>query len=294
MKEFIGEDEDLLLPEEVESDPESESEPEPDPEPDAENEPGEELDEGEDEDEDDEEEDEESVPVEDSTPAPVWVKRLRKNYRELLKHNRQLEAQVNVTKEAEQKPLPLGKKPTLDEHDYDTDKYEEELDKWYVQKQKVDERERSERAEAEKANQKWQTTLTAYNTAKASLEVNDFEEAEEVAASLLSITQQGIILKGSKKPELVIYELGRNVKKARLLAAIEDPIEFAFAISDLEKDLKSTKRKSSPAPEKTVRGNAAVSGTVNSQLERLRAEAEKTGNYTKVAAYKAQLKAKGK
>ena len=93
---------------------------------------------------------------------------------------------------------------------------------------------------------------------------------------------------------MVIYALGKNVKKAQALAAIEDPIEFAFAISDLEKDLKVTKRKTAPAPEKTVRGNAAVSGTVNSQLERLRAEAEKTGNYTKVAAYKAQLRAKGK
>ena len=58
--------------------------------------------------------------------------------------------------------------------------------------------------------------------------------------------------------------------------------------------MKVTNRKAAPPPEKTVRGNGAVSGTVDSQLERLRAEAEKTGNYTKVNAYKMQLRNKGK
>ena len=206
MTEFLNEDEDLLLPEEIEETEEVEEteeteEVEADPSPDAENEAGEEevSEEGE-EDEIIVSIGEEPVAVEDSAPAPVWVKKLRKDHKELLKENRELKAQVNAAKGVEQKPLPLGKKPTLEDCEDDIELFEQELDKWYVQKQKVSEQEQSEQDEAKKANQKWQATLTAYTTAKAKLEVRDFEEAEEVAASLLSVTQQGIILKGAKNP----------------------------------------------------------------------------------------------
>jgi hypothetical protein len=54
--------------------------------------------------------------------------------------------------------------------------------------------------------------------------------------------------------------------------------------------LKVTSRKPSAAPEQIVSGNAPKSGTVDNTLERLRAEAERTGDLTKVMAYKRQQK----
>lgn len=231
---------------------------------------------------------------EDNAPAPVWVKELRKNHRELQKRNRELEEQVKAVAGAEQKPVTLGTKPTLESCDYDAEKFERDLEAWHNQKLEADAQERSRKAQAEESNKAWQETLNGYGKAKTELKVKDFEDAEDIVKDTLSVTQQGIILQGSKNAALLVYALGKNPKKAKELASIKDPVKFAFAVANLENQLKVTNRKAAPAPEKTVRGNAAVSGTVDSQLERLRAEAEKTGNYTKVHAYKAQQRAKGK
>ena len=51
-------------------------------------------------------------------------------------------------------------------------------------------------------------------------------------------------------------------------------------------------RGKAPPPEKRISGGVpGVSGALDDTLERLRAEAEKTGNYSKVMAYKRQMKA---
>ena len=86
----------------------------------------------------------------------------------------------------------------------------------------------------------------------------------------------------------MIYALGKNPTKAKELSAINDPVKFAFAVAKLETQLKVTNRKAAPPPESTVRGTGRVSGAVDSTLERLRADAEKTGDYSKVMQYKRQ------
>jgi len=51
--------------------------------------------------------------------------------------------------------------------------------------------------------------------------------------------------------------------------------------------MKVTSKKAPRPPEKTLNGgNGSLSGTVDSQLASLRAEAEKTGDYTKINKYK--------
>jgi len=223
---------------------------------------------------------------EEHAQAPEWVRELRKNYRELQRENRELKEKVTAPG-AETKPAQLGKKPTLEEHDYDADKFEEALANWYEQKRKVDEQQTKAEAEAKAAQDAWNAKLTAYGKAKTELKVKDFDDAEAVAQENFSATQQGIILQGAENPALVIYALGKNPKKAKELASITDPVKYAFAVAKLETQLKVTQRKA-PPPEKTLSGTGRVSGTVDSTLERLRAEAEKTGDYTKVTQYKLQ------
>ena len=63
-------------------------------------------------------------------------------------------------------------------------------------------------------------------------------------------------------------------------------MKFAFAVAKLETQLKVTQRKAATAPERTVQGTGNKSGTVDSTLERLRAEAAKSGDFTKVLQYK--------
>jgi len=275
-----NEDEDVVIEEEVET---SEA-------------PSDELD---DETEDTESDDvivsigEEAPPPEEQTQAPEWVRELRKTNRELQRQNRELQGKLQTTT-TETKPVILGKKPSLEDYDYDSEKYEDALTNWFDSKRRADEINARQEAEVMTQQKDWQAKLDGYSKAKAELKVKDFEDAEAVAQELFSVTQQGVMLQGADNPALVVYALGKNPKKAKELSEIKDPVKFAFAVAKLEKELKVTNRKAAPPPERIVSGTGRTSGAVDSTLERLRAEAEKTGNMTKVIQYKAQKRAASK
>ena len=237
---------------------------------------------------------EEAPPPEEQTHAPEWVRELRKTNRELQRQNRELQGKLQSTAQTETKPVVLGKKPSLEEYDYDADKFEVALADWFDRKRQADEAQAKQEAEVMNQQKAWQAKLDGYGKAKAELRVKDFEDAEAVAQELFNITQQGVVLQGADNPALVIYALGKNPKKAKELSDIKDPVKFAFAVAKLEKELKVTNRKAAPPPERIVSGTGRVSGAVDSTLERLRAEAEKTGNMTKVIQYKAQRRSASK
>jgi hypothetical protein len=226
--------------------------------------------------------------------APEWVKELRRQSREDKRRIRELERLVQGGQPAaETKPAP-GPKPTLESADYDTERYERDLAQWY-EKKRQHEADLAAREAAEKAQaEQWQGKLNGYTEKRSSLKVRDFEDAEALVADTLSVTQQGMILAGADNPALLVYALGKNPKRAQELASIQDPVVFAWKAAKLEAELKVSNRKPTTQPERTVTGTAPKSGTVDSNLDRLRAEAERTGDYSKVVAYRKQLKQKGK
>ena len=231
---------------------------------------------------------EEAPPQDEPVAAPDWVRELRKQNREKEKRIRELEAKLNTTA-TETKPVVLSKKPKLEDFDYDAEVFESALDKWFDQKRKVEDQAKVQEAEVMTQQKAWQGKLDNYSKAKAELKVKDYDDAEMVAQELFNVTQQGVMLQGADNPALVIYALGKNPIKAKELSLITDPVKFAFAVAKLEKDLKVTNRKAIPAPEKVITSNGGkTSGGLDSTLERLRADAEKTGNYTKVVQYKKQ------
>ena len=236
---------------------------------------------------------EEAPPPEEQTQAPEWVRELRKTNRELQRQNRELQGKLQTTT-TENKPVVLGKKPSLEDHDYDAEKYEEALTTWFDSKRRADEINARQQADVMTQQKDWQAKLDGYSKAKAELKVKDFEDAEAIAQELFNVTQQGVMLQGADNPALVVYALGKNPKKAKELSEIKDPVKFAFAVAKLEKDLKVTNRKAAPPPERVVSGTGRVSGAVDSTLERLRDEAARTGNMTKVIQYRAQKRAASK
>ena len=228
-------------------------------------------------------------PEEEEKQAPEWVKNLRKSYRELQREKRELEEKLKmVMPAAENNPVVLGKKPTLEACDYDSDKFENELSGWFERKRQADESEAKQRTRQQSEQDAWQKKLEGYNQSKTGLKVSDFTEAEETVLENLSVTQQGIILQGAQNPAVMVYALGKNPKKAKELAEIKDPVAFAFAVAKLETQLSVT-RKQLPPPEKRIVSNGNP-GTSSVQLDRLRDEAARTGDFTKVLAFKRQLK----
>lgn len=235
---------------------------------------------------------EESLPS--SEPAPEWVKKLRKEHVELRRRNRELEEQIQAGKAwgAEPNPAPLPKKPVIEDFDYDTEAFATAFEQWTEQKRQHEAAQQAKRAEQEAQERAWQEKLAGYQSAKAALKVRDYEDAEAVAQTTLSVVQQGIIVQGADNPALVMYALGKNETRAKALAAITDPVKFAFAVAKLEKDMKVTsKAKTPPPPERTVSGHGRVaSGGTDTTLEKLREEAARTGDMTKVIEYKRKLR----
>ena len=217
--------------------------------------------------------------------APEWVRDLRRKNREDQRRIRELEDKL--TKLSAPKTEPLGEKPTLEGCEYDPDVFERQLVGWHERKRKIESADAEAAAAQRKASEDWQKTLDRYGQQRTSLKVADFDEVESTTADILDVIQQGIVISGAENPAIVIYALGKNEKKAKELAAITDPVKFAFAVAKLEAQLKISRKKPSTEPEKRVaQGSAPVSGAVDSTLERLRADAAKTGDFSRVVAYK--------
>ena len=228
------------------------------------------------------------IPDTTSRRAAPWVRELRKSNREQGRKIRELEAMlVTPTKD---KKIWIGKEPKLEELDYDIEAYKNAVTAWVTKnhesKIQDDELERLKKEE----DDKWALVKQAYNKSVAELKVEDFDDAEYLVAKDFNDMQQGVLLRGPKNPALVVYAIGKNPKIAKELMSLKTPVAFSFAIADLEMQLKITNKRSMPEPERIVHGSARLSGVVDPTLERLREEAARTGNLTKVIQYKRNKK----
>jgi len=216
--------------------------------------------------------------------APQWVRDLRARNRELNEEVRRLKeaTAAPVTQQATQ----LRAKPTLADHDYDDDAFAADLEKWFGEKREHDTFAEESRRREEARTQQWNAKMAKFEEGKKALGAADIDEAEAVIVNTFDQMQMGIVVEGAKNPALVFYALGKNPARAAELAKIESPIEFARAIFELEGGLKVNNRKA-PAPEKLVRGGKG-GGAADNTLERLREEAARTGDYSKVIAFKAR------
>ena len=227
----------------------------------------------------------------DGKPAPAWVKELRRENKEKSRRLRELEQQLQQKSQPEAPTLP--QKPTLESCDYDAERFEAQLETWHEKKRQVDELNRKAEAEKAEAAREWQAKLDNYAAQKAKLKIADFDDAEATVKSVLSPLQQSVIVSGAENAALIVAAIGKNESKAKELAAIKDPVKFAFAVAKLETQLKVTPKTTTPPPERVVRGNVpGAAAAVDSTLERLREEAARTGDFSKVMKYRQQLRQK--
>jgi hypothetical protein len=242
--------------------------------------------------------DEEEDPLSDKA-APGWVKKLRKDNSAVRKENKELRKKIDRYEAAQKSKVveKLGAKPTLESCNYDESVFESEFTAWQERKRKHDEIVHQEN-EAKKSQEKnWNDSLASYGQKKAeiSAKVSGYEDSEAAVSSVLNETQLGIIVHAAENSALMVHALGKNQKELERLANIKDPVKFAFAVSKIEGKINmSPKRKrAATSPEKKVSGQAGGgTGSVDKELDRLRTEAERTGNYTSVMAFKRKHKMK--
>ena len=235
----------------------------------------------------------ESPPQEDDNKAPEWVKDLRKAQSALKKENRELNERLASY---EKKPdITLGAKPVVSDFEYNheteksaEDQYADALDGWYVKKEQVGKQDEEVKATEKLQQAAWESTLGAYEEKKAEIKAKapDYDEAEALVKESLPIVYQGAILDGAKNPALLILALGKNPAKLKELSLIKNPSKFIFAVAEMETQVKTSTRKIATNPEKKVVGSGSGANATDSNLAKLEAEAEKSGDRTKVLNYK--------
>lgn len=234
----------------------------------------------------------EPAPADDGEQgAPSWVKDLRKANRQKDRELREKDAEIARLRGAgqQQQAVVLGEKP--DPRDFETwtdegaDKFSAAVEAWHDRKRAVEQQERQRQDADAKARSDWQKRLDAFSAGKTALKVKDYDDAEATVQEHFNTVQQGVILDGAENAALLVYALGKNPAKAKELAGITNPVRFAFAVAKLEAQLKVTERKAAPIPERVIRGGVPVTAGADAQLTKLRAEADRTGDRSKVSAY---------
>jgi hypothetical protein len=228
----------------------------------------------------------------DESRAPEWVRELRKQNREKDRKLREQESEIARLKGTGQQPaaIVVGEEPTLEGCNYVEADFKTKWREWNQRKQEHDAAESKKADETKKQQEAWQATLEGYGKEKSALKVKDFDEAEDAVRNAFSTTQQGIVLSGVEpgKRAALVYALGKNPSKLKELSAIADPVKFSFAVAKLEMQVKVTPKKAVPPPERKVQSSVAGAAAVDNTLEKLREEARKTGDLSKVIAYKRQ------
>lgn len=230
---------------------------------------------------------------EDENQTEVF-RTLRTKYKESSKELKALKKEVELLKskpiveQSKDEVLVLPEKPKLENFDYDEVKFDEAIEQWYDKKIQIESKKREKEQQIKEEEQKWQNKIATYVEESKKLNVSDYSEKEEVVKEKLSQVQQGILLDVVKNPAQFVYALGRS-SKLNDLSSIENPILFAAELARLETQIKINNKaqKTPPPAEKVVRGISG--GTLDTKLEQLRKEAEKTGDFSKVFAYKKQI-----
>lgn len=199
---------------------------------------------------------------------------------------------AELRKASAPKPIEVGPKPTLADCDFDEEEFEAALDEWKERKAQAD----SEASQVEErvaaVRKSWEDRNAVYQAKKAALAAPDFDECEAMVDDALGKELSPVILKAAHDPAAMVVALGRNPAKLAELGKIKDPFELTAAIARLEANVKITRGKKAPAPDRPANGSAAMPGSTDKQLEKLEKEAERTGDRTKLIAFKSKLKAK--
>lgn len=211
--------------------------------------------------------------------APEWVKKVREENRELKRQLKQREAQ--------QMPQQvLREEPTLDDHDYDDEAFKQDYAQWLQEKQQIDAQVQAERQKYQQYHERYKADVDAIK-AKAL----DYDEVELSVVDVLSEQKQGLLQMLVDNPAKVVYALGKNSPAQLDRLSKLDDIQFAKQIVLMEMQMSSkTKSRNQNKPKPKMHELEGAAGGADTRLAKLEAEADRTGDRSKVAAYKKQMR----
>lgn len=224
---------------------------------------------------------------EEEAKAPNWVKELRKKNREDQKRIRELEERL-AQGAAPQSDDP-GKEPELEDFDYDADAFKAAFKEWTAKKARVEQQKEAIKRQQEEAAKEWEAVQQGYVKAKARFPAAKMQEAEDEVVSVLPGPRQAMLMDVADDPAQLVIALGTNPETLRKLATIKSDIKFVKELVKIEGKITVQSKKTPPPPERTISGSGKSPGATANNLDKLKAEAEKTGDYSKYFAEKRRL-----
>lgn len=219
--------------------------------------------------------------------APQWVKNNRRRTKEVQRENRELKRQLEKLNGQHEQQV-LREKPTLDDHDYDSDAFEQDYAQWLTEKQQVDAQVHAERQKYQQYHERYKADVDAIK-AKAP----DYDEVELSVVDVLSEQKQGLLQMLVDNPAKVVYALGKNSPAQLERLSKLDDIQFAKQIVLMEQQMSSkTKSRNQNKPKPKTHELEGSAGGADAKLERLEAQADKTGDRSAVIAYKRKMRTK--
>lgn len=233
--------------------------------------------------------DEVAEPTAARKPDSDLIRKLRAEIRD-----RDQRLAVYVKEEAP-KPIEVGERPALEAFDYDEEKHAEAVEAWVSRKAEATAQTAKANEAQEATKTAWAAELADFGKKKAAMRAKDFSASEDEVVSTLTQIQQAIIIKASNNSAQAIYTLGKFPKKLAELAAIEDPVKFTAAFVRMEGTFKVTPRREAPDVDRPVKGSGSLATKgPDAKLDKLEADADKSGDRTKVIAYKRALRDKAR
>lgn len=225
---------------------------------------------------------------EEEKQAPNWVKELRRKNREDQRRIRELEEKLAQGNAPLQSDDP-GKEPELEDFDYDADQFKAAYKEWTAKKAQVEQKKEAIRRQQEEVAKEWQAVQESYVKGKARFPKDKMQEAEEEVSSVLSHQRQGMLMDIADDSAQLVIALGSSPETLRKLASIKSDAKFIKELAKVEMNVKVQPKKTPPPPERTISGSGKTPGATANKLDSLRAEAEKSGDYSKYFAEKRRL-----
>ena len=210
--------------------------------------------------------------------APEWVKKIREENRELKRQQREWQQQQG---QSQQQALP--ERPVLEDYDYDDESYYQALETWMQTKAQHDAQVQAETAKYQKYDDNYAKSAEAM-TAK----IPNYKEIEQSIVDVLPPHRQAMIKIACSDAARMVVAFSKSPQKLNELAEMND-VEFAYNLGKMETNMANTKRNPNK-PRPTSHKLEGGAGGGDRQLEKLEAEADKTGDRSAVLAYRKKMK----
>ena len=213
--------------------------------------------------------------------APQWVKDTRRRAKEVERENRRLKQLLEQRNGQPEQQQALREKPTLDAHEYDSDAYEQDYAAWLSEKSQHDARQKAEQEKYQHYDERYKSSVDAVRA-----KVADYDEIEQSIVDTVPPQRQALIKMLVDDPARMVVALGKSPAQLEKLSSLDD-IQFAKQIVLMEQQMSSKAKSRNPnKPKPKTHELEGAAGGVDTKLAKLDAEAAKTGDRSKVIAYK--------